>query len=61
VGNARIPSELHADAWTACATVIFLFAGSLTIPSVWLALLPAALYSAIQMAKFIEDDEVKAG
>jgi predicted PurR-regulated permease PerM len=33
----------------ACATVIFLFAGSLTIPSVWLALLPAALYSAIHL------------
>jgi predicted PurR-regulated permease PerM len=33
----------------ACATVIFLFAGSLTIPSMWLALLPAALYSAIHL------------
>jgi predicted PurR-regulated permease PerM len=33
----------------ACAIVIFLFAGSLTIPSMGLALLPAALYSAIHL------------
>jgi predicted PurR-regulated permease PerM len=33
----------------ATATVIFLFAGSLTIPSTWQALLPAALYTAIHM------------
>src|SRR6202453_4282711 len=33
----------------ACATVIFLFAGSLTITSTWQALLPAALYSAIHL------------
>jgi hypothetical protein len=40
----------------ACATVIFLFAGSLTIPSMWLALLPAALYSAIHL---IEGETVR--
>ena len=31
------------------AAVIFLFAGSLTIPSTWQALLPAALYGAIHL------------
>ena len=33
------------------AIIIFLFAGSLTIASIWQALLPAALYGAIHLAE----------